>query len=253
MNSPSRPTPLLMRRLTMVVLAIGTAAAVTGLSIPTPAVAAEEARAVSGFQAVALEGSVTVKVELAEKESVRVSADGQGADTVETLVETRKGVPTLVIRHTGSWFSRKADAVVTVQGPAFKALGVAGSGRMEALLSNQPSLLLMMAGSGDLNVKGVTAHQIDVNVAGSGDVRVQGAAQNLSVNVAGSGDAWLEQLEAEDVRVSVAGSGDARVNARQRLQVSVAGSGDVRYTGPVKDVTTRVVGSGTVKREERGR
>lgn len=253
MNSTSHSTPTWTRRLTTLLLAIGTAAAVTGLSIPTDAWAAEQARAVSGFQAVALEGSVTVKVELAEKESVRVSAEGTGADAVETLIETRKGVPTLVIRNAGRWFTRKADAVVTVQGPSFKALGVAGSGWMEARLSNQPSLILMMAGSGDLTVKGVTTHQIDVNVAGSGDVRVEGAAQNLSVSVAGSGDAWLEQLEAEDVRVSVAGSGDARVNARQRLQVSVAGSGDVRYTGPVKEVTTRVVGSGTVKREERGR
>ena len=242
------PAPL-ARRLVTLALSVGVGLAVTGLSIPTPAWAADELRAVTGFQAVALEGAVTVKVSLAAQERVQVSASGKGHEAVETVVESRKGVPTLVIRQTGSWWSRKTDAVVTVQAPQFKALGVAGSGLMEAQLSNQPSLLLLMAGSGDLNVKGLTAHQVEVNVAGSGDVRVHGAAQSLSVSVAGSGDAWLKDLEAEDVKVNVAGSGDARVNARQRLRVSVAGSGDVRYSGEAKDIASTVFGSGTVKRE----
>lgn len=254
MNQHSAPTfqkSSLGRRMITLLLSAGTAAVVLGSSIPADAWAADETRAVSGFQAVALEGSTTVKVELADTESVRVNAEGKGAESVETVVEDRKGVPTLVIRQTGGWFNRKAAAVVTVnvKGPAFKALGVAGSGQLEARLSNQPSLLLLMAGSGDLRVQGLIAHQVEVNVAGSGDVRVQGAAQNLSVNVAGSGDAWLKDLEAEDVKVSVAGSGDARVQARQRLRVSVAGSGDVRYSGAAKDISTTVLGSGTVKRE----
>ena len=230
-------------------MAIGRAVIITGLSIPALAWAADEVRAVSGFQAVALESPVKVKVSLAEQERVQVSGPGKNHETVETVIENRKGVPTLVIRQKGWWFQRHADAVVTVQGPQFSALGVAGSGTLEALLSNQPSLLLQVAGSGDLNVKGLTAHSVEVNVAGSGDVRVQGAAQNLKVNLAGSGDAWLNDLQGEDVAVHVAGSGDARVHARQRLRVSVAGSGDVRYSGPARDISSSVVGSGTVKRE----
>ncbi len=252
MNTNRSPRPLhptLRRRALTLLLAVTTGMATVGLSIPTEAWAADETRAVSGFQAVALEGAMTVRVELADQEAVRVSAAGKGAEQVETVMEQRKGVPTLVVRQTKSWFERKTDAVITVQGPQFKVLGVAGSGQLEAKLANQPSLQLLVAGSGDLRVQGVTAHQIDVNVAGSGDVRVQGAAQNLSVNVAGSGDAWLQDLEAEDVKVNVAGSGDARVNARQRLRVSVAGSGDVRYSGTPTDVATTVTGSGTVKRQ----
>lgn len=248
MNHNRLPSASPARRLVTLVLAISTAAAVTGLSIPTEAWAAEETRAVSGYQAVALEGSMTVKVERADKESVRVSSPGGGAESVETVVESRKGVPTLVIRQPRSWMQRKVEAVITVQGPQFKALAVAGSGLLEATLSNQPSLKLSVAGSGDLNVQGLTAHEVDVSVAGSGDVRVKGAAQTLSVSVAGSGDAWLQDLEAEDVRVSVAGSGDARVHARQRLRVSIAGSGDVRWSGPATDVSSSVVGSGTVRR-----
>ncbi|MFM8590636.1 MAG: GIN domain-containing protein [Limnohabitans sp.] len=153
-----------------------------------------------------------------------------------------------MIRGPRSWSWRKTQASITVHGPQFKALGVAGSGVLEASLSNQPSLLVMMAGSGDLRVHSVTAHQIEVNVAGSGDGRIKGAAQIVSVSVAGSGVAWLVERDAEGVRLSVAGSGDARVNARQRLRVSVAGSGDVRWTGPATDVTSKTVGSGSLKR-----
>lgn len=246
--------PSLGRRLTTFVLAVGTAATVMGLSIPTEAWAADEHRTVPAFQAVALESSISVKVSLADKEMVRVTVPGSGdaaASGVETVVEDRQGVPTLVIRGPRGWTWGKrsqTQATVIVQGPQFKALSVAGSGDLEAQLSNQPALRASMAGSGDLRVHGITAHSVEVSVAGSGDVRIKGAAQNLSVNVAGSGDAWLQELEAEDVRVSVAGSGDARVNARQRLRVSVAGSGDVRWTGPAQDVTSKVVGSGSLKR-----
>lgn len=245
------PTAQSGRRLIALRLATVTAAAVMGLWAPADAWADEEARSVSGFQAVALEGPFTVKVSLAEKELVRVSTPGHSdgaAALVETTVENRKGIPTLVIRGARSWSWRKTQASITVAGPQFKALAVSGSGVLEASLSNQPSLLVQMAGSGDLRVHSVTTHQIEVNVAGSGDVRIKGAAQNLSVSVAGSGDAWLQELEAEDVRVSVAGSGDARVNARQRLRVSVAGSGDVRWTGPATEVTSKMVGSGSLKR-----
>jgi hypothetical protein len=231
----------------------------TGLSLPADAWAAQQTRAVSGFQAVALESTATVKVALSEKEAVTVEGEDKALENLETVVESRQGVPTLVVRHksgAASWMVRKWSAMkadgavtVTVQGPRFDALSVAGSGDLEARLSNQPGLKLAMAGSGDLKVHNLTAHQVEVSVAGSGDVRVQGAAQNLSVSVAGSGDAWLKDLQAEDVRVSVAGSGDARVTARQRLKVRIAGSGDVRYSGAVTNVTTSIVGSGSARRE----
>lgn len=221
----------------------------TGLALPSAAWAGEEVRAVSGFQAVALEGAMTVKVARADSTQVQVSGSDRALALVETMVETREGVPTLVVRSRRSWFNQASDTVVQVQGPQFQALSVAGSGTLQVRLSNQPSLRLATAGSGELGVEGVTAHRIDVQVAGSGDVRVRGAAQNLTVSVAGSGDAWLGELEAEDVRVSVAGSGDARVNARQRLRASVAGSGDVRYRGPARDVVVTTTGSGTATRE----
>jgi hypothetical protein len=246
--------PALFARALCILLAALVSVVLTGLSVPRAAWAAptaEESRPVTGFEAVALEGAGRVRVELAERESVRLSGNAKAIESMETLVENRDGVPTLVIRSKSRWWSSSnaADVQVAVQGPRFRALAVAGSGEIDARLSNQPALRLSMAGSGDLRVSGVTTHRAEVNVAGSGDVRVKGAAQTLTVSVAGSGDAWLQEFEAEDVRVSVAGSGDARVNARQRLRASVAGSGDVRYAGPAKDVSHSSVGSGRLVRE----
>lgn len=234
-------------------LAVWFSVVLTGLSVPSAAWASppvDEPRAITGFEAVVLEGSARVRVELAERDSVRLSGSAKAIESTQTALETRDGVPTLVIRQTGSWWSgTKGDVQVAVQGPRFKALSVAGSGEIDARLSNQPALRLSVAGSGDLRVSGVTTHRAEVNVAGSGDVRVKGAAQTLTVSLAGSGDAWLQEFEAEDVRVSVAGSGDARVNARQRLRASVAGSGEVRYTGPAKDVSHSSAGSGRLVRD----
>ena len=145
--------------------------ALASLGLPTDARAAEESRAVTGFDAVALEMSGDVKVTIAEGASVRVIGTADALASTQTVVEDREGVPTLVIRSARSgWSAFPAKVQVLVQGPRFKALSVAGSGDLEATLGNQPALRLAVAGVGDLRVRGVTTHRAEVSVAGSGRV-----------------------------------------------------------------------------------
>ena len=236
-------------RLGSLVLAVFTGLTVTALAVPTEAWAAPTTtRSVSGYQAVALEGPMTVKVSLADQESVTVEGEAKATAAVDTTVVSRDGMPTLLVKPSGTGTRGLGDVVVHVRGPQFKALSLSGSGDVEAQLSNQPALKLSLAGSGDVKVKGLTTHQLDLSLAGSGDVRVQGATQKLAVSLAGSGDVWLDDLSAEEAQVRVAGSGDVQVRVQQRLKVSIAGSGDVRVSGPVKDISSTVVGSGRLIR-----
>ena len=101
---------------TFITAVIGfTVALGAGLTLPSAAWAAEEVRAVASFQAVALEGSMTVKVARAENIKVQVFGSERAVGLVETVVEAREGVATLVVRSRRSWFGRESDAVVQVQ------------------------------------------------------------------------------------------------------------------------------------------
>lgn len=209
----------------------------------------DETRSVPAFEAVALEGSFTVKVRQGTAHTLQLRADDNLMRLIESVVETRGGRPTLVLRWK-RWTSVNSggDIVATVEAPQLRKLSTAGSGLIEAESIRGDQLGLSVAGSGDLRVGRVEVDQLDTSIAGSGDVRAGGRARSLKVSIAGSGDVDLAGVEADEVKVSIAGSGDARVTANTALSVSIAGSGDVRYGGKVSQVKTSIVGSGDVVR-----
>jgi hypothetical protein len=208
-----------------------------------------ESRALSGFEAVTLEASFTVKVRQGSGEGVQVQADDNLLPYIETVVDTRRDRLTLVLRWKRSVSVRhSSDIVVTVDARTVRALSASGSGTLEADTIQGDGLALAVAGSGDVRVRQATVTDLSASVAGSGDVRAGGRAVVLKVSIAGSGDVDLSGLDAEEVKVSIAGSGDANVTAHQSLSVSIAGSGDVRYGGRVPSVKTSIVGSGDVRR-----
>lgn len=232
---------------------------VSGLLLPAGALAQRvtgsgnmvtETRPASGFVAVALEASFTVKVRQSGREALSLTADDNLLPLIEAVVETRSGRPTLVLRwkrHTS--IQHRSDIVATVDAATVEALATSGSGTVEADAVQGESLKLAVAGSGDIHATNVKVASLQASVAGSGDISATGSTAVLKVSIAGSGDVDTRGVEAEEVKVSIAGSGDAKVTANASLSVSIAGSGDVRYRGRVNAVKTSIVGSGDVTRE----
>lgn len=208
-----------------------------------------ESRAVSGFEAVTLETSFRVVARQAGSEAVQIRADDNLLPLIETVVESRGDLPTLVIRwKRGTYIRNSGDIVVTVDAPRLRALSASGSGTIDAATLKSDRLRLVVSGSGDVRVQEALADDLEASIAGSGDVKAASKAARVRVSIAGSGDADLSGLNADEVKVSIAGSGDAQVTAQQALSVSIAGSGDVRYGGAVTAVKTSIVGSGDVRR-----
>lgn len=209
----------------------------------------DETRSVPAFEAVALEGSFTARVRQGSAHTLQLRADDNLVRLIESVVETRGGRPTLVLRWK-RWtsVSSSGDIVATIEAPQLRKLSTAGSGLIEAESIRGDRLGLSVAGSGDLRVARVEVDELETSIAGSGDVKAGGSTRTLKVSIAGSGDVDLAGVEADEVKVSIAGSGDARVTANTALSVSIAGSGDVRYGGKVSQVKTSIVGSGDVVR-----
>jgi hypothetical protein len=104
-----------------------------------------------------------------------------------------------------------------------------------------------VAGSSDIEVRGLKGPEFGAHISGSGDVHATGRVDKLDASISGSGDLKLADLETRDAKIKIAGSGDARVNATATLDVHIAGSGDVRYKGDPK-ITRSIAGSGNVSK-----
>lgn len=179
-------------------------------------------RAVAGFSAIHVAGSATVLVDRTGTESLTITAD----DNLLPLFtsEVKDGVLTLGVAK-GKSFQGKA--------PVYR-ITVAALREIE------------IAGAGDVTANNLDGDSLVVKIAGSGDVKLAGKVNSLTISVAGSGDVDAAMLNAKSATVSVAGSGDVTVNASDMLDARVSGSGDVRYLGSPK-LATKVSGSGSVK------
>jgi hypothetical protein len=201
-----------------------------------------ETRVATGFQEVAVGGSMKVLLRQSGREGVEVSAD----DNVLPLIETRVGNGTLHIelKRNASYSSRN-PVVVTVDFIALKGLSLGGSATITGANIKGGKLNVSIGGSGGVKLTDVQLSALDVSIGGSGSFAAPGRSPKPTAGVGDSGGILTEQLDADDVSVSVAGSGGAVVKANRTLDASVAGSGDVVYSGDAVAKTSKA-GSGTV-------
>jgi len=203
----------------------------------------DELRNVEAFTKLKLEGSLDIILTQDNKTEVKVEGDAESVKHVVT--EVKNG--TLYV-HPEEDYHGNISAKVYVHAPSIEAVKINGSGDVTATNTITSSdLALAVQGSGDIKMD-VKVTNLAAAIQGSGDISLTGSAGTGTVSLNGSGDLRAKGLNAKNMSVTTTGSADCTINVSDALTVAVAGSGDVRYTGNVKNVTTNVVGSGTVTR-----
>lgn len=182
---------------------------------------ATQSRTVPAFTGVELAGSNVVAVHVGGKQTVAVSGDDNLLDRVTTQV--RNG--NLVIDNHGS-FRTSAPMSIEVTVPTLAAL--------------------TLSGSGTVVVDGVRGSSLMVRAPGSGAITVSGAVDRLDANLSGSGDLQLRGLTARDVEATVSGTGKLEVDATGTLEATVSGTGAIFYSGNPASVTRSVTGTGAI-------
>lgn len=167
-------------------------------------------------------------VVITEGAEFAVTIDGD-PDAVEAVRFDRDG-ETLEIGRDTDIFDGSGKATIRVTMPAPRALGIAGSGAIDAATMASEAEI-NIAGSGDIRVASLAAERLEVSIAGNGDVTTSGTTDNLEISIAGSGNAQFADLKAETVEISIAGSGDIELASDGTVHASIAGSGDIRVTG----------------------
>ena len=103
-----------------------------------------------------------------------------------------------------------------------------------------------IGGSGDLTLEGYDQPSLSVVIDGSGEIDGAGRTANLDLRINGSGDAELAGVEVANATIDNTGSGDVVVGPTGEAKVSLTGSGDVRLTRRPKTLEQNVTGSGEI-------
>jgi len=177
-------------------------------------------RKVEPFTNLALDGSMDVVIGVGTDQNVVVEGD----DNIVPLITTKVSSGTLTI-DSESGFSTKVPLKVRITVPKLKGLTLNGSGSMLA--------------------DGVSGKEFKAMLAGSGDMQVKGSVSSIDATLTGSGRIRMQQIPCESAKVLLTGSGDIEVSPTQQLDAKLTGSGRIVYFG-FPNITKDVTGSGEV-------
>lgn len=227
----------------------------------------EEQREVSDFNEVRLNGIGNLIIEMGDEESLRIEAED---NLLPHIVAEVSGETLTIEFKTGIRPDPTKPINYYVVAKELEAVGLSGSGTIEAgslsaeefTLSLNGSakasigdltvelLRVSINGSGEVAIESVRAESLGASIRGSGSISIAGGkAEEQEIGIAGSGAYDAQEMESARAKARIAGSGDVVVRVSDFLKTEIAGSGTVQYVGKPK-VELDISGSGTVKRIE---
>lgn len=263
-----------MRKYISMLLALLLTSSVCATAANTKVVASgkivsKEIKGIAGFKEIQTNSSVSVIYHNAADTRIVVSASDNVIPYIEVVkkgsrleVGLKKGVNVRVKNS-------RADLKVNVYGPevtAFSvkgsggiriatdlkadrlALGVSGSGDIDAYNLSAGEVALGVTGSGDIEVRNVSGKKIALGVTGSGEVKVSSVATDeLACGVSGSGDIVVAAGTVGSANYGVTGSGDIKASSVRATEANAvaSGSGDISCRA-TKQLSTAAMGSGNI-------
>jgi hypothetical protein len=204
-------------------------------------------RQVSGFNAIASAGSFNVYVKLGGNESVRVDADEDIINDIETAVEGN----TLKI-----WFKdheyrhhHNGKANIYVEARSLNALTNSGSGSIKVDGTiNAGNFKATLSGSGDITTA-VKSDDLHAVISGSGSITLSGSTGEANFVITGSGEIEGKKLKTGSSTAVITGSGNVYVAADRSVSAHITGSGSLIYSGNANVSDSHYTGSGRVTKD----
>lgn len=207
-----------------------------------------QSRPVSNFNAITSSGSFNVFVKMDGNESVRVEANSDVINDIETVVEGG----TLKIGAKDNWQSRHRDfgrVNVYVEAKSLNALTNSGSGTIKVEGNiNAGNFKATLSGSGDIGT-GVKSDELRAVISGSGSIRLWGSTGAANFVITGSGEIDGKKLKTGSSSAVITGSGNVYVAADKSVSAHITGSGSLIYSGSANIVDSHYTGSGRVSKD----
>ena len=217
----------------------------------------EETRAVSGVTGVNLATIGTLIIEVGDTESLRIEAEDNLMEHLETKV--RSGTLKIGTQDRVNLRNTKPidyyltvtdlDTIVIssagdIEAPDLEAerfsITVASSGNLEMGDLEADTLTVKISSSGDVTMGLLYANKLDVNIGSNGDLDIAGGeVEAQKVTISSSGKYTAQDLASGEAEVRLSSSGSATIWVQDNLKANLSSSGDLRYRGnPTVDATT---------------
>lgn len=206
-----------------------------------------EIREEKGFQSIDISGAIKVFIKQDSAYSVRVEADANILEHVETYMQKN----TLIIKPESGYNFRPTRSIkVYVSGPSFRYIEVSGASSVESenRISSADEFFINLSGASEA-VLSVKSPSVGVETTGASTATLSGETRELSINGSGASNAKCFDLLTENAHVDISGASNAQVFASVKLDAHASGASDVRYKGNAA-VTQDVSGAGSVKKVE---
>jgi len=199
------------------------ALAVVSLS-STAALARAEERNVPDFNAVNVASGIRATVEIGPRRPVRVEAEDDVLDLVETRVED--GALHIGFKPHSRW-KGESRVTVTIQTPDLRAIGASGGAIVRATFTRADESAIEASGGSD------TA-RLSVHGSGGAQLDVQGRADSLDLQISGGTRLHGRDLSVKDVDLQASGGSEGDLRANGRIRGSLSGGSDLHVRGGAK-------------------
>lgn len=180
-----------------------------------------EKRELASFKNIEVGGVFKVEITAQTDFDVRIEADGNLLQYVETEIDGE----TLEI-STSKRISTKNPIIVRIGAPDIEHLEVSGASSL--VLGN------------------VNNDSLRVDLSGASNVKVEGTTKNLVMELSGASRVSAENLQAENVSIDASGASKADVFASNRLEADLSGACKVNYSGSPKDLIKKTSGASKI-------
>ena len=246
-----------MRKYISLLLALLLTSSVCATAANTKVVASgkivsKEIKGIAGFKELQTNSSVDVVYHSAADTRIVVSASDNVIPYIDVVKKGSRLEVGLKKNINVRVKNSRADLKVNVYGPEVSAFTVKGSGDIRIATDLKADrLALGVSGSGDIDAYNLSAGEVALGVTGSGDIEVRNmSGKKIAIGVTGSGDIECKAVSGDVVALGVTGSGDVKVSivATDELACGVGGSGDIVVAaGTVGSANYGVTGSGDIK------
>lgn len=237
---------MLIKRLLLIAAMLLLALAVVGCTgITGNGDVVEETRALDDFDHIQISGAGDVTIAYGETESVRIEAESNIMEYLETDVRgntleigTRDGVALNTTRGLNFYITVTNLEGIEISGAADVAVPDVRADDFEVRIS----------GAGDITIASLQADSLDVEISGAGSVTIEGGeVESQDVTISGAGGYDARELVSQDADVDLSGAGGITINVTGELRGSASGAGNVRYAGNPEEVNVDTSGVGNVE------
>jgi len=188
-----------------------------------------QTRSAGDFNSIDVSGSIDVYVRQDSSSSIKVEAD----DNLQQYVETFRDGNVLRIKTEEGYNLRASRQIkVYVSSAMFKRFEASGACNIysEGKINSTSDIEIDLSGSCDATLE-LSAPKITADVSGACSVKLKGDTKEFRVQGSGSTDIKCFDLVADNVNLDISGAGDAEVYANVKLSGDISGAASVNYKG----------------------